>query len=171
MDKNINNSFKDSFMENNNSNNNKNSNLYLCNLSPFITEEILKREFGIFGKIESIKISPPKAENIKHFIAFVNFNSAEAAENAINSKQNKLILGQPVKIKYGKKLATNNAFNITNNNNISISNNSDNFEKEKMAIDITNINDTFNFIILPPELNLSISGFCIPLTLYTISAS
>lgn len=62
------------------------------------------REFGIYGKIESIKIIPPKLENIKHFIAFVNFSSASAAEKALLEKQNKLILGQPVKIKFGKKI-------------------------------------------------------------------
>jgi RNA recognition motif-containing protein len=82
-----------------------NSFVILGNLSPFITEEILTREFGNFGKIESIKIIPPKAENIKHFIAFINFSNASSAENALLAKQNKIILGQPVKIKYGKKLS------------------------------------------------------------------
>lgn len=64
----------------------------------------MTREFGIYGKIESIKIIPPKCETIKHFIAFINFSTAESAENALIAKQNKIILGQPVKIKYGKKI-------------------------------------------------------------------
>ena len=51
----------------------------LGNLSPFITEEILTREFGIYGKIESIKIIPPKCETIKQKY----FNYSYTKENRI----------------------------------------------------------------------------------------
>jgi hypothetical protein len=61
------------------------TNLHLGNLSPLITEDLLCREFGVFGPIGSVKIMWPRNEEEKArnrnsgFVSFMDRKSAEKA--------------------------------------------------------------------------------------------
>jgi U2-associated protein SR140 len=61
------------------------TNLYVGNLSPQVTEEILSQEFNNFGTITSLKIMWPRTDEDKKRgknCGFVSFDTREAAEQA-----------------------------------------------------------------------------------------
>eukprot|EP00310_Coccolithus_braarudii_P021851 CAMPEP_0183345332 /NCGR_PEP_ID=MMETSP0164_2-20130417/10796_1 /TAXON_ID=221442 /ORGANISM="Coccolithus pelagicus ssp braarudi, Strain PLY182g" /LENGTH=471 /DNA_ID=CAMNT_0025516465 /DNA_START=45 /DNA_END=1456 /DNA_ORIENTATION=- len=84
------------------------TNLYVGNLSPTITEEILFREFQKFGAIQSVKIMWPRSEEEKArarhcgFVAFVNRNDAAAAKDEMNETE---LYGYVMRIGWGKAVA------------------------------------------------------------------
>lgn len=61
------------------------TNLHLGNLSPMTTEELICREFGVFGPIASVKIMWPRTEEERErnrnsgFVSFMDRKSAEKA--------------------------------------------------------------------------------------------
>jgi len=78
-----------------------------------MTEETLYKHFIKFGGIESLKIMPPKAEGtFSKNIAFINFLKPEYAKKAKEAMNEKIISGSIVKIKWGRKLNTNNQLPI-----------------------------------------------------------
>lgn len=76
-----------------------------------MTEELLYKSFFVFGEIESIKIMTPKIENSIYQcqtiatknIAFINFFKPEYAKGAVQKMDGKLLMGHPIKIKWGKQ--------------------------------------------------------------------
>ena len=62
------------------------TNLYLGNLSPMITEDLLCREFGVFGPIASVKIMWPRTDEERdrgRHCGFVSFMDRKSAEKAL----------------------------------------------------------------------------------------
>lgn len=62
------------------------TNLYLSNLSPLVTEELLCEIFGKFGEINSIKIMWPRSDedrNRKKNCGFVSFKKRTDASDAL----------------------------------------------------------------------------------------
>lgn len=80
----------------------------MSNISIHTTEELLYKYFSKFGGIESIKILPPKVGNnmFSRNIAFINYFKPEYALKAKNEMEGKIILGNPIKIKWGKNNQT-----------------------------------------------------------------
>jgi RNA recognition motif-containing protein len=71
-----------------------------------LTEESLYKHLIKFGGIESIKIMPPKSEGIfNKNIAFVKFMSPKYAKTAKDMMNEKIISGNLIRIKWGKKLS------------------------------------------------------------------
>eukprot|EP00873_Tetraselmis_striata_P014120 jgi/Tetstr1/434384/TSEL_023485.t1 len=68
------------------------TNLYVGNLAPIVDEEVLKREFGQFGAIASVKIMWPRDEEQRRrgrncgFVAFMTREGAQAAKDNLNQK-------------------------------------------------------------------------------------
>ena len=84
-------------------------NLYVGNLHPKVSEEILFREFCKFGPIESLKIMHPRTEEERQRgrnCGFVKFKEREDAELAIDELEGILLFGYEVKLGWGK--ATSN---------------------------------------------------------------
>lgn len=86
------------------------TNLYIGNLHPRVTEEILFREFSLFGPIESIKIMYPRTAEEKskeHNFGFVNFFIKADAELAMNALDDIIIFGTAIRIGWGKAIPKN----------------------------------------------------------------
>ncbi|XP_063900435.1 U2 snRNP-associated SURP motif-containing protein-like [Zophobas morio] len=87
------------------SNNNDTTNLYVGNLSPQVTEEILCMEFGVFGPLASVKIMWPRSAE-EHsrgrncgFVAFMNREDAAKSKDALDGKE---LLGYELRVGWGK---------------------------------------------------------------------
>ncbi len=83
------------------------TNLYLSNLAPQITEQILWREFGQFGGIQSVKIMWPRSDEEKRknlpLIGFVNFAERKPAEKAKEFLQGHSLLGFELRLAWAKQ--------------------------------------------------------------------
>ena len=83
------------------------TNLYVGNLHPQVTEEVLMREFGPFGPIASVKIMWPRTEEEKRrsrncgFVNMMTRADAEKAKDAMNARE---LLGLEMRIGWGKAL-------------------------------------------------------------------
>ncbi|GMH42641.1 hypothetical protein BSKO_10560 [Bryopsis sp. KO-2023] len=68
------------------------TNLYVGNLAPDVDEEILKREFGRFGPIASVKIMWPRDEEQRRrgsncgFVAFMKREDAQSCQEKLNGE-------------------------------------------------------------------------------------
>ena len=65
------------------------TNLYVGNLAPSVTEELLNDIFGRFGPINSVKVMWPRSEEErlrKRNCGFVSFKSRQDAEDALVSE-------------------------------------------------------------------------------------
>lgn len=85
-------------------------NLYVGNLHPRVSEEILFREFCKFGPIENIKIMYPRTAEDKakgHNCGFVKFFEKEDAELAMNEISDAVIFGNPIRVGWGKAIPKN----------------------------------------------------------------
>lgn len=76
-----------------------NSNLYLGNLSQFVTEEMLFSLFSKFGDIENVKIIKNEDKSMKN-IAFICFKSPVSAHKAKITLTDYELYGNPLKIGY-----------------------------------------------------------------------
>jgi U2-associated protein SR140 len=66
------------------------TNLYVGNLAPSVTEELLNEIFGRFGAINSVKVMWPRSEEErarKRNCGFVSFKSRVDAEDALVSDE------------------------------------------------------------------------------------
>jgi U2-associated protein SR140 len=66
------------------------TNLYVGNLAPTVTEELLYEIFGKFGQINSVKVMWPRTEEEKvrrRNCGFVSFKSRNDAEDAMVCEQ------------------------------------------------------------------------------------
>lgn len=90
-----------------------NTNLYISNLSVHTTEESIYKHFIKFGGIESIKIIPPKTDvSYNKNIAFINFLKSEYAKEAKEFMNEKMLSGNQIKTKWGRKLPKKDLSNM-----------------------------------------------------------
>ncbi|CAH1244976.1 U2SURP [Branchiostoma lanceolatum] len=81
------------------------TNLYIGNISPKMTEEMLCQEFGKFGPLASVKIMWPRTEEERArnrncgFVAYMNRKDAERALNALRDKE---IMSFKIQLGWGK---------------------------------------------------------------------
>eukprot|EP00033_Pygsuia_biforma_P000975 GCRY01001117.1.p1 GENE.GCRY01001117.1~~GCRY01001117.1.p1 ORF type:complete len:682 (+),score=169.84 GCRY01001117.1:272-2317(+) len=85
------------------------TNIYLGNLSPQVSEELLLKDFGLYGPIASVKIMWPRSEEEKarqRNCGFVSFMEREHAEQAIKYLDDFDMLGDgyPIKVGWGKRI-------------------------------------------------------------------
>ncbi|TDH72117.1 hypothetical protein CCR75_001242 [Bremia lactucae] len=81
------------------------TNLYVGNLAPTVTEEVLKAEFGRYGEVYSIKIMWPRSEEErarKRNCGFVSFYKRRDADDARINLDDKQLEGQPMIVGWGK---------------------------------------------------------------------
>ncbi|KAI9916218.1 hypothetical protein PsorP6_018256 [Peronosclerospora sorghi] len=81
------------------------TNLYVGNLAPTVTEEVLEAEFGKYGEINSVKIMWPRSEEErarKRNCGFVSFYERRNADDARINLDNKELDGQPMIVGWGK---------------------------------------------------------------------
>ncbi|NP_001153375.1 U2-associated SR140 protein isoform X1 [Nasonia vitripennis] len=83
------------------------TNLYLGNLNPKITEQQLKKIFGKFGPLASIKIMWPRSDEEKarqRNCGFVAFMSRKDGERALKSLNGRDIMQYEMKLGWGKSV-------------------------------------------------------------------
>lgn len=83
------------------------TNLYVGGLAPDLTEDILKREFGKFGAIASVKIMWPRDEDqIKRRsnVGFVAFMERDCAAKCIEKLNGEKLHGMELRIGWGKSV-------------------------------------------------------------------
>jgi len=79
--------------------------LYVGNLVPETSEQLLARLFSKYGELEQVKVMAPRSEEDKKrrrncaFIKFEKYESAYLAKEELNEKQ---VKGQGMKIGWGK---------------------------------------------------------------------
>ena len=81
------------------------TNLYVGNLAPTITEELVQEKFGEYGQIFSVKIMWPRTDEErmrKRNCGFVSFVRREDAEEAKNAMHDEEIEGYRITIGWGK---------------------------------------------------------------------
>ncbi|KAG7394810.1 U2 snRNP-associated SURP domain-containing protein [Phytophthora boehmeriae] len=81
------------------------TNLYVGNLAPTVTEEVLQSEFGRFGDVYSVKIMWPRSEEERArrrncgFVSFYERRDADEARINLNEME---LEGQPMVVGWGK---------------------------------------------------------------------
>ncbi|KAG3002076.1 hypothetical protein PC119_g16482 [Phytophthora cactorum] len=81
------------------------TNLYVGNLAPTVTEEVLQAEFGRYGEVYSVKIMWPRSEEERarrRNCGFVSFYERRDADDARINLDNKELEGQPMIVGWGK---------------------------------------------------------------------
>jgi U2-associated protein SR140 len=84
------------------------TNLYVGNINPKMTEEMLCRHFGKFGPLASVKIMWPRSDEEKSRnknCGFVAFMRRRDAERALDSMKGTTILSYEVQIGWGKPVS------------------------------------------------------------------
>jgi len=97
---------------------NTTTNLYVGNLAPDLNEEILKREFGRFGPVASVKIMWPRDEDqIKRGsnVGFVAFMDRESAARCIENLNGEKLHGLELRIGWGKSVPLPSATSTSQN--------------------------------------------------------
>ena len=70
-------------------------NLYVRNLEPSVTDDILRKDFGVFGKVISVKVSRDLEGTSKGF-GFVCLSLPEEAGKAKDALNRKMLFGKPL---------------------------------------------------------------------------
>ncbi|KAG3109230.1 hypothetical protein PI125_g11114 [Phytophthora idaei] len=81
------------------------TNLYVGNLAPTVTEEVLQAKFGRYGEVYSVKIMWPRSEEERvrrRNCGFVSFYERRDADDARINLDNKELEGQPMIVGWGK---------------------------------------------------------------------
>ncbi|XP_078694249.1 U2 snRNP-associated SURP motif-containing protein-like isoform X4 [Branchiostoma floridae x Branchiostoma belcheri] len=81
------------------------TNLYIGNINPKMTEEMLCQEFGKFGPLASVKIMWPRTEEERarnRNCGFVAYMNRKDAERALNSLRDKEIMSFKIQLGWGK---------------------------------------------------------------------
>jgi U2-associated protein SR140 len=79
------------------------SNLYIGNLSPDVTEQILLKVFNKYGEVQSVKLMLPRnIDDKRRNCAFIKFASYEPAFLAKEALKEQHICGMSLKISWGK---------------------------------------------------------------------
>jgi RNA recognition motif-containing protein len=74
-------------------------NIYLGNLSPITTEDILKTLFAEFGDIESIKVIKDRSSGRSKGFGFIEMPSNSEADQAIKALNGNRVDGKNIKVK------------------------------------------------------------------------
>ncbi|TMW62227.1 hypothetical protein Poli38472_009720 [Pythium oligandrum] len=81
------------------------TNLYVGNLAPTVTEELLEREFGRYGRVYSVKIMWPRTDEERQRqrnSGFVSFYNRKDADNARVHLHDKELHGRAIVVGWGK---------------------------------------------------------------------
>jgi U2-associated protein SR140 len=84
------------------------TNLYVGNLDPEVTEEMLVKAFCRYGEVESVKIMWPRTEEERKrkrncgFVKYFKYEAAYLAKEALNEK---MLLGNSMRINWGKGIS------------------------------------------------------------------
>ncbi|KAJ3154695.1 U2 snRNP-associated SURP domain-containing protein [Geranomyces variabilis] len=84
------------------------TNLYLGNINPAVDEAMICREFGRYGPIASVKIMWPRTPEEKERdrnCGFISFMTRRAAEEALRNLDGKDIMGNMLRVGWGKAVA------------------------------------------------------------------
>jgi U2-associated protein SR140 len=84
------------------------NNLYVGNLAPEVTEELLVKIYSKYGEIESLKLMLPRNEDErkrKRNCAFIKFYKYEAAYLAKEELGEKFLFGQQMRICWAKGIS------------------------------------------------------------------
>ncbi len=73
-------------------------NIYVGNLSHDITETILQEQFEAFGKVTSVKIMKDKRSGVSRGYGFVEMDSEEEGQAAIDSLKDQMLDGRTMDI-------------------------------------------------------------------------
>jgi U2-associated protein SR140 len=86
------------------------TNLYVGNMHPQVTEDLIMKTFGKFGPVSSVKVMWPRTEEEKgktRLCGFVNMMHRRDAEAARDGLNNKDLMGLDMKIGWGKAVPRN----------------------------------------------------------------
>ncbi|KAI9362068.1 hypothetical protein DFJ73DRAFT_813257 [Zopfochytrium polystomum] len=81
------------------------TNLYVGNINPAVDEELLSKEFAVYGPIASVKVMWPRTQEEKERnrnCGFVSFMKRSDAEKAVKAMDGKVLLGFPMRVGWGK---------------------------------------------------------------------
>lgn len=84
------------------------TNLYVGNLPPEVTEEILAKEFAAYGDIASVKIMWPRTEEEharRKNCGFVSYMDRKDAEDAVEKLRELVLFGSAIRVGWGKPVA------------------------------------------------------------------
>jgi len=84
------------------------TNLYVGNLPPEVTEEILAKEFGAYGDIASVKIMWPRTEEEharRKNCGFVSYMDRKDAEEAVEKLRELALFGSAIRVGWSKPVA------------------------------------------------------------------
>ncbi|KAJ3160626.1 U2 snRNP-associated SURP domain-containing protein [Geranomyces michiganensis] len=84
------------------------TNLYLGNINPAVDEAMICQEFGRYGPIASVKIMWPRTPEEKERdrnCGFISFMTRRAAEEALRNLDGKEIMGNMLRVGWGKAVA------------------------------------------------------------------
>ncbi len=73
-------------------------NIYVGNLATEVTEDELKREFAVFGQVNSVSIVGNARGGQMRSYGFVEMPSVAEGENAINSLSGKVMRGRAINV-------------------------------------------------------------------------
>jgi len=73
-------------------------NIYIGNLSYKLTEDELRQEFESFGSVKSIKIVSDRETGQSKGFGFVEMESSEDGQNAINQLNGKDVKGRELRV-------------------------------------------------------------------------
>lgn len=83
------------------------TNLYIGNLSPSTTPDMLRMSFSQFGYITSVKVMFQRPEeHVSAICGFVSFRTRQEAEKAKQCMEGFEILGRPINIRWAKNVNT-----------------------------------------------------------------
>lgn len=78
-------------------------NMYVSNLDFQVKEEDLRQLFAPFGEVTSVKVIKDRETGRSRGFAFVEMSSAEAANKAITSLNNKELSGRAISVSQAKE--------------------------------------------------------------------
>jgi len=78
--------------------------LYVGNISEDVTEDILAKVFGRFGKLTQIRLMLPKRDD-KHICSFIKFSHFQGAYLAKQYLNERKLYGQNLKVVWSSNLA------------------------------------------------------------------
>ena len=73
-------------------------NIYVGNLAPEVTEEELKQEFTVFGKVTSVSIIKDRYSSQPRGFGFVEMPSITEGQAAISSLKGKVLKGRTLEV-------------------------------------------------------------------------
>ena len=78
--------------------------LYVGNISEDVTEDVLAKVFGRFGKLTQIRLMLPKRDD-KHICSFIKFSHFQGAYLAKQYLNERKLYGQNLKVVWSSNLA------------------------------------------------------------------